>query len=89
MKYVRKIAEISQEHTGEDDRVRAVALATDGSIIAVGYTFGSWARPNAGDRDFIAAKLFPNGTKSWRWQVQQEIPKGGLHKVHGHIAWAH
>lgn len=56
--------------SGDDDAVFAAAVDEKGSAIVGGYTYGTWSRANAGQTDFAAVKLAPNGTALWQWQVR-------------------
>lgn len=44
-------------------------MAEDGSVICVGYTYGSWDGPLSGERDFAAFRLDGDGKEIWRYQV--------------------
>lgn len=60
----------SQDGTTEADEFRAVPMAADGSVIAVGQTAGSWDGTNAGLDDFAALRLDATGEEIWRYQVR-------------------
>lgn len=62
-----------QDGTAEDDYLSAVVPAEDGSVVACGYTFGSYSGSGAGIYDFVAVKLDADGAEVWSWQV---IDKG-------------
>ncbi len=51
------------------DSATGVAMAEDGSVICVGYTYGSWDGLLNGERDFAAFRLDGNGEEIWRYQV--------------------
>jgi len=44
-------------------------MAEDGSVVAVGETYGSWDGVNAGFDDFAAVRLDASGDEIWRYQV--------------------
>jgi len=44
-------------------------MAEDGSVVAVGETYGSWDGLNAGFDDFAAVRLDASGDEIWRYQV--------------------
>lgn len=61
----------AQEGTANEDKFFAGATLGDGSLFLAGETGGDWGSTNAGTLDFALAKLHPNGTTAWRWQVRQ------------------
>ena len=50
-----------------------MAMSDDGSVVLVGYTYGSWSTTNAGYYDCVAIKLNANGTMLWTWQVNSNV----------------
>jgi len=51
----------------ENDEFRSVAVASDGSIIAVGFTYSTDGNfpPGHGQRDAVIVKYAPDGTQQW------------------------
>lgn len=60
---------LGQDGTTESDEIRGIAMAEDGSVVAVGRTAGDWDGTNAGSDDFAAIRLGPDGEEIWRYQV--------------------
>lgn len=60
---------MSQGGSVGDDRVEAVAMTEDGSVILAGSTTGVWGKANMGSGDFTAIKLDAGGDLVWAWQV--------------------
>ena len=46
-----------------------LAMWEDGSTVLAGSTAGDWHGTNAGNSDFAACKLTPDGEVQWKWQV--------------------
>jgi hypothetical protein len=51
------------------DRAYAIAADPTGGVVVAGYTKGSPAAPNAGDKDVLVARLEPSGAVSWTTQL--------------------
>lgn len=60
-----------QDGSNDNDAMYAVAPGTDGSVVLVGHTCGTWVTTDAGLCDAAAVKLDANGTVVWTWQVQE------------------
>ena len=50
------------------DRAYALAADPSGGVVVAGYTKGSPAAPNAGDKDILVARLDGSGALSWQTQ---------------------
>lgn len=59
-----------QDGSSDDDTLKSIAVAGDGTFILAGYTSGDLGGPNAGETDLVAVKLSPDGDVVWRWQVR-------------------
>lgn len=57
----------------DNDFVTDCAIGPDGSIYLGGATWGPWATVHAGQSDFAAVKLDPEGNEVWRWQVSEGL----------------
>jgi hypothetical protein len=62
-RWVRQIGSSAQ------DVAWSVAADGAGHLLVAGYTFGSLAGPNAGDRDVFVMKLAPTGSTVWARQL--------------------
>lgn len=62
---------VDQAGTPQTDACNGIAMAEDGSVVAVGQTWGNWdgVNPNAGGADFAAFRLSASGEEIWRYQV--------------------
>ncbi|CAN0401618.1 unnamed protein product, partial [Scytosiphon promiscuus] len=60
---------ISQDGTSGDDRLNAVTVQSDGTIVLGGSTEGDFDGSNAGGNDFVIVALDDDGNEIWRWQV--------------------
>ncbi|CAM9410233.1 unnamed protein product, partial [Hapterophycus canaliculatus] len=59
-----------QDGTSSSDYTTGVAVAADGTIVVVGYTWGNWVTSltDADVSDFAAFKLDADGALIWKWQ---------------------
>lgn len=67
---------LSQNGTEGNDVFKGAAAESDGSVVLVGSTNGSWGSPNDGSYVFAAVKLDVNGSEAWRWQVSRKFLAG-------------
>lgn len=63
---------VEQEGTDDSDKMHAIAMGKDGSVVLAGSTDGNWnAHPSDGTHDFAAVKLDVDGNVLWRWRVNK------------------
>jgi len=65
-------AVVEQEGTVEDDFVYSCSRTTDGNVVLVGYTWGSWEEASTGESTMAVKLDVTDGTVLWRYQVRTQ-----------------
>lgn len=77
-----------QDGSREDDTLKGIAAAGNGTFVLAGYTGGDLGGSNAGETDLVAVKLSSDGVVVWRWQVSL-VFRSTVSSMYGATAVAH